>query len=218
MLPGMLDTRARASLAPVLEVAGGWLVRAGVRANALTAAGFLAGVGACAAAALAIWPAALALWLANRTLDGLDGVVARQRRATDLGGFLDIVSDFTIYGGFVLGVAIARPPARLACVVLLVAYYVSGTALLALSSLAERRAQTSRDERSVRFVGGLAEGTETVVVYVLFCLFPGGAEWIAWAFAAAVAITAGQRVAMGLRELREPVAMAGARAGSTSTC
>jgi len=143
-------------------------------------------------------------------------VVARQRRATDLGGFLDIVSDFTVYGGFVLGVAIARPPARLACVALLVAYYVSGTALLTLSSLAERRSKTSRDERSVRFVGGLAEGTETVLVYILFCLFPGDAEWIAWAFAAAVAITAGQRVAMGLRELREPVPLAGTPAGSPS--
>ena len=214
MLGAMLDRRARAILAPVLEAAAHRLGRTGIRANRLTLTGFLAGIGACAAAALALWPAALVLWYANRTLDGLDGVVARQRRATDLGGFLDIVSDFTIYGGFVLGVAIARPPARLACVALLVAYYVSGTALLALSSLAERRALATGDERSLRFVGGLAEGTETVIVYTLFCAFPGAAEWIAWSFAAAVGITAGQRVAMGLRQLREPTGRPGEPAGS----
>jgi len=94
------------------------------------------------------------------------------------------------------------PSARLACVVLLFTYYVSGTAFLALSSLLERRKARGADERSLQFVGGLAEGTETVIVYVLFCLMPGSAEWIAWGFAIAVAITALQRIVTGARLLR----------------
>ncbi|MDQ4131171.1 MAG: CDP-alcohol phosphatidyltransferase family protein, partial [Actinomycetota bacterium] len=113
------------------------------------------------------------------------------------------VSDFSVYGGFVLGVAIAVPDARLACAALLTAYYVSGTAFLAFSSIAERRALAMGDERSLRFVGGLAEGTETFVVYVLFCLLPGSARWIAWSFSAVVAVTAAQRVVAGLRALQE---------------
>ena len=56
--------------------------------------------------------------------------MARAVGATDRGGFFDVVADFTIYGGFVVGVAIAVPEARLACAVLLLTYYVSGTALL----------------------------------------------------------------------------------------
>jgi phosphatidylglycerophosphate synthase len=151
-----------------------------------------------------LWPLALALWLSNRLLDGLDGAVARLGSPTERGGFLDIVADFSVYGGFVVGVAIGVPAARLACVVLLAAYYVSGTALLALSSLTERRALPGGDERSLRFAGGLAEGTETVLVYVLFCLLPRQAAGIAWGFAAAVGITAVQRVVAGLRLLREP--------------
>jgi hypothetical protein len=52
------------------------------------------------------------------------------------------------------------------------------------------------------FAGGLAEGAETIVVYTLFCLLPGSAQLIAWGFAAAVGITALQRVVFGVRLLR----------------
>ena len=79
------------------------------RAGHVTSLGLA--VGACVAAGLAAWPAALGLWLANRALDDLDGAVARRRGATDLGGFLDFVA----YGGFVVGVAMAVPDARVAC-------------------------------------------------------------------------------------------------------
>ncbi len=197
----MLDVRMRAATAPVLDGVAVRLAVAGVRPGAVTAAGWLLGVGACVAVAAGMWPAALVLWLGNRLLDGLDGAVARVHGPTERGGFLDIVADFSIYTGFVLGVAIAVPSARLACVALLSAYYVSGTALLAVSSLLERRRHSRGDERSLRFVGGLAEGTETVVVYALFTVFPSQAELIAWLFAVAVAITAGQRIAFGVRVL-----------------
>jgi phosphatidylglycerophosphate synthase len=210
----MLDRQMRQMLAPVLTAAGTKLAAAGVPASALTAAGWIAGTGACAATAAAAWPAALGLWLASRLLDGLDGPTARAAgKATEAGGFLDIVADFSVYAGVVLGLAIAVPGARLACVALLTAYYVSGTAFLALSSLAERRGQDLGDERSLRFTGGLAEGTETVIVYALLFLLPGHATVIAWAFAAAVAVTAGQRVVAGIRLLRAPVPVGPAASG-----
>jgi len=199
----VLDARVRRALAPALDAVAARLAVAGVPPLALTGAGWLAGVGACVSAGLGAWPAALFLWLANRVFDGLDGPLARQHEATELGGFLDIVADFSIYAGFVVGVAVDRPQARLACVALLSAYYVSGTAFLALSSLLERRGSSVGDGRSLRFVGGLAEGTETVIVYILFCLLPGQAELIAWLFTAAVAITAGQRVLLGVALLRQ---------------
>ena len=201
----MLDTRMRAMLGPALDSAGRRLARAGVPPTALTGAGWAAGAGACAATALRAWPAALVLWLANRLLDGLDGPTARASgRSSDAGGFLDIVADFSVYAGIILGLAIAVPQARLACVALLTAYYISGTAFLALSSLAERRRVRLGDERSLRFVGGLAEGTETIAVYILLFLLPGHAVLITWAFTAVVAVTAAQRVVIGVRLLREP--------------
>jgi phosphatidylglycerophosphate synthase len=202
----MLDSRMRALLRPALDAAGQRIARAGIAPNALTAAGWAAGAGACAATALRAWPAALGLWLANRLLDGLDGPVARAGQPSDAGGFADIVADFSVYAGIILGLAIAIPGARLACVALLCSYYVSGTAFLALSSLAERRRQRLGDDRSLRFVGGLAEGTETIVVYVLLLLLPSQAVIIVWVFTGAVTITAGQRVITGLRLLAQPTA------------
>lgn len=201
----MLDSRLRTLTAPALDAAGRRLARAGVSPAALTGAGWAAGAGACAATALRAWPVALGLWLANRLLDGLDGPTARAvGRSCEAGGFADIVADFSIYAGIILGLAVAVPGARLACVALLTAYYISGTAFLALSSLAERRRARLGDERSLRFVGGLAEGTETIAAYVLLFLLPGHVVVIVWVFSAVVAVTAAQRVVIGARLLREP--------------
>ncbi len=191
----------RTVLAPPLEWSGRQLAAAGVRPLALTGIGWLVGVGACVAVGGRLWLLGLGLWLANRLLDGLDGAVARVIGPTDRGGFLDVVADFSIYSGFVVGVAVAVPGARLACVVLLTTYYVSGTAFLALSSLLERRRGGTGDGRSLRFVGGLAEGTETIAAYVMVCLLPTHATFIAWVFAGAVAVTAAQRIRIGLRLL-----------------
>lgn len=198
----MLDARARALTAPTLDRLAARIASKGVRPLTLTSLGWLAGIGACFAIVSGSWTTALVLWLVNRLFDGLDGAVARRVGPTDLGGFLDIVADFSVYAGFVLAVAIEVPDARLACMVLLVAYYVSGTAFLALSSILERRHATSYgDGRSLRFVGGLAEGTETVIAYVLFTVFPEQAALIAWIFAAAVTVTALQRIAEGVLTL-----------------
>ncbi len=201
----MFDARARRLLCPALDAVGARIADLGVPALALTGTGWAAGLGACVAIVNHAWTVALLLWLANRLLDGLDGPVARRNGASDLGGFLDIVADFSIYAGFIVAVAIAQPAARLACLALLSAYYISGTAFLALSSMIERRGSSAAaDGRSLRFVGGLAEGAETVAVYVLLCLLPARAELIGWLFTAAVAITAVQRIAFGVHTLRQP--------------
>jgi phosphatidylglycerophosphate synthase len=190
----MIDQPIRARLAPTLDRAAGSLQARHVPPGLLTAVGLLAGLGACVAAARSAWTAALVLWLINRLLDGLDGPLARRARASELGGLLDFVADFVVYSGFVVAVAIARPSSRLACAVLLATYLVNNVALLSFSSVIERLGLELGDERSLRLTTGLAEGTETIVVYVLFCLIPSASTTIAWAFAAMVALTAAQRV------------------------
>lgn len=199
----MLDEPARRVVTPVLDAAGRRLHARGVTADQLTVVGFIVGAGAVVAVALAAWEIGLVLWLANRLIDGLDGPVARLAGARPWGGFVDIVSDFAIYGGFVVGVAIAVPDARLACVVLLATYYVNGAALLAFDAAAERAGSAHRSgTRSLRFLGGLAGGTETIIVHSLFCLLPSHAAVIAWTFAAFVAVTAAWRVFDGVAALR----------------
>ena len=199
----MLDAPLRARLGPPLDSAARRLANAGLTAGAVTAAGLAAGIGACVAAALAAWPLALALWLLNRALDGLDGAVARASGgATDLGGFLDFLADFVVYGGFVVGVAIALPDARVACTVLLAAYLLNNVALLSFASLVEKRRLAFGDERSLRLTPGLTEATETTIAYVAFCLLPRHADVVAWVFAAMVAFTIAQRLRLAVTTLR----------------
>ncbi len=195
----MLDGPLRARYAPTLQLLADRLAARGVRPLAVTAAGLGVGLGACVAAALGAWWAALALWLVNRGLDGLDGAVARAGGGdSDLGGFLDFLADFVVYGGFVVGVAVALPGARVACTVLLAAYLLNNVALLSFASLVEKREPAFRDERSLRLTPGLAEGTETIVAYVAVCLFPGAAATIAWIFAGLVGVTVLQRIRMAV--------------------
>ena len=54
-------------------------------------------------------------------------------------------------------------------------------------------------------MGGLAEGTETVIAYALLCLLPEHAESVLWVFAAMVGLTALQRTSLGIRTLRSPL-------------
>ena len=201
----MLDAPARRALAVPLDRAAAPLAALGVHPIAMTGFGWLLGVGACVAAGTGHWNLALVLWLANRLADGLDGPLARRRGegGRELGGFLDLLADFSVYAGFVLAVGIAVPEARVACLALLVAYYLSGTAFLLLAPALEHRGAQG-DGRSVFFVGGVAEGTETFLAYVVFCLLPGQAEVIAWVFAALVGVTALQRFALGVRVLGTP--------------
>ena len=197
----MLDATMRTALAPALDAGARRLDRAHLGPGAVTAVGLAVGIACCVAAALAWWPLALALWLANRTLDGLDGALARIRGATDLGGMLDFLADFVVYAGFPVGVAIAVADARLAACALLAAYLLNNVALLSLSSLIERREIELGDERSLRFTAGLTEGTETILCYSLVCLLSAHAGTIFWVFAAMVMITVAQRIRLAVKIL-----------------
>ncbi len=188
----MLDTRIRAHIDPVLNSVGRSLARRGVTANAISIAGF--GVGAAAAIAIMgqhYW-LGLVLLLLSRICDGLDGAVARATEKTDFGGFLDIVLDFAFYGLIPLAFVIANPESNfLAGGVLLLTFYVNGASFLTFALMAEKRGldEQDRGSKSLLYTTGLAEATETIVVFVLFCLFPGWFSTIAWIFAAVVVYT-----------------------------
>jgi len=178
--------------------------------------GLATGLASAATAAGQLWWWALGLWLFSRAMDGLDGPLARRRQTTELGntrksptseagGFLDITADFAVYGATVVGVAIGATAQYdadwLPFLLLLLAYYVNGTAFLAFSSIAERTERQREDGRSLSFLGGLAEGTETIAVHSLWLVIPAHAGVIAIVWAAVVAVSAVQRTVAGFRDL-----------------
>lgn len=201
----MLDGAVRRLIGPGLDRLGEGLARRGVGADTVTFLGFGLGLVAAAAIVAGFYALALVPLLLSRLCDGLDGAVARHTQKTDRGGFLDIVLDFAFYGGIPLAFVLARPEANaVAGAVLLLSFYVNGTTFLAFSLMAERRgfSGVARGEKSLYFTTGLAEATETIAVFCLFCLLPQGFAVIAYVFAAACFITAVARIALALRVFR----------------
>lgn len=146
------------------------------------------------AVAADLWILGLVMWLLNRLIDGLDGSLARRVGPTKLGGFLDIMADFAIYGGIVVAMGWAVPDARLAALMLFLAYYLNGSAFLAWSSLSQEL-DVEGDGRSLNFPAGLAEGTETIVVMSVVLLLPQAwTPWALWFWTAVVAISVVQRI------------------------
>ena len=201
----MFDRAATALLQPALDMAAAVLVRAGVRADAVTIIGFAIGMIAATAIVLQRPALGLALILASRLMDGLDGAVARLTTPTDRGAFLDITLDFLFYASVPLAFAVANPGANaLPAAVLLAAFIGSGTSFLAFSILAERRGLKSDAyaHKGIYYLGGLTEATETLICFALMCVWPQSFGLWAYGFAALCCITIGTRIIGGWRALR----------------
>jgi phosphatidylglycerophosphate synthase len=180
----MLDAAMRRVIDPPLNSIGRRLAAAGIPANAITLIGF--GVGLLAVPALAFewYGMALALILLNRLADGLDGAVARHAEVTDFGGYLDIACDFIFYAAVAFGFALSRPENAVAAAFLMLSFVGTGTAFLAYAVMAAKRGLTTaaRGRKSLYYLGGLTEGTETIAVFAAFCLFPSAFPWLAYGF------------------------------------
>jgi phosphatidylglycerophosphate synthase len=147
----------------------------------------------------------LALILVSRLCDGLDGTLARLRQPTDLGGYLDIVFDYIFYGAIPLGFAVADPAANgLPAAVLLMSFYANGASFLGYAIIAAKRGLSSeaRGQKSLYFTTGLAEASETLLVFALACLFPSAFPWLAYGFALLCGITCISRILLATRQFR----------------
>ena len=201
----MLDGKVRRILDPLLDRLGAELARRGATADLVTVAGFVLGAVAALLITLEAYGFGLAFVLASRICDGLDGSVARHTVRTDRGGYLDIVLDFAFYGLVPLGFVLARPAENgVAGAVLLLSFYVNGASFLAYAAIAEKRRLTSavRGPKSLYFTTGLAEASETIAAFVLFCLFPDHFPLLAYVFAGMCGLTACARVVLAIREFR----------------
>lgn len=203
----MFDAPLRRALERPLDRAATVLDTGWITPGRLTATGLVFGLGSAAAAATGWWAVSAVLWLASRLADGLDGPLARRRRARGVGdagagGFLDITADFTVYGATVVGVGIGSGGPLWPFLLVLLAYYVNGAAFLAFSSIAERAGRSRSDGRSLSFLGGIAEGAETIVVHTLWLVLPFWAPQIAMVWAGVVAVSAAERIVSGHRALR----------------
>ena len=202
----MFDRYIYAAIAPLCESAARPLAKSGLTADQITIGAFLIGISALPLLAFGYNGWALAAILVNRLLDALDGALARITEATDRGAFLDITLDFMVYGAVPLGFAIANPLSNaLPASCLLFSFIGTGASFLAFSIIAQRRGVTAPHfpHKGIVYMAGLAEGFETIVCFVLLCLWPQHFTPIAYSFSALCLLTTAARLIAGWRVFSE---------------
>jgi phosphatidylglycerophosphate synthase len=179
---------------------------ASVHPNVVSCVGLLVGLLSIAAIIQQAYWAGLGLWLLNRSLDGLDGLVARQHgKQSDFGGYLDLFLDFLVYLGIPIVFVVAQPTtANLwAGLGLFAAYYLNTMSWTTLAALLEkRRLQSTTRLTSLEMPMGLIEGAETILFYSLFYLLPHALTLLFSLMALLVLFTAQQRLWWAYRNLR----------------
>lgn len=167
-----------------------------ITANQVTIGGFLLGLAVMPALAFQMYFLAIAIIVINRIADGLDGAIARQHGVTDLGGYLDIVLDFIFYSAVIFGFCLALPDQATYGAFLIFSFIGTGTSFLALSIFAAKRSLSTdiRGTKSIYYLGGLTEGFETIVTFLMMCLFPAWFWLIASIFGALCWVTTLTRI------------------------
>ncbi len=126
-------------------------------------------------------------------------------RCSDLGGYLDIVCDFILYSGWAFAFALADSAHAIPAAFLMLSFMGTGSSFLAYAIFAAKRGVTTEisGSKSLYYLGGLTEGTETILIFMAFCLAPGHFAVMAYAFAAACWVTTISRMLAAARSFMD---------------
>lgn len=158
----MLDAPVRRLIASPLDPLAAGMAGLGINATTITLFGFMMGLGGVAFLVTEQYAAALFFLALNRVCDILDGMLARVRGPTALGGFLDATLDLLIYAMIPFAFALARQQDALAATFLLLGFVVAAVPVLASRIFSPQR---SWDDDFV-----LCGHTENFVLVVLICI------------------------------------------------
>ena len=170
----MLDHRINKIIHPIMNGLANHIPRQ-ISANTITLAGFAVGVIVVPLLCFKLYSIAMVVILVNRFFDGLDGAVARKYGPTNLGGYLDITCDFIFYSVVIMGFALAAPENNgLAAAFLIFSFIGTGSSFLAFAAAAEKQGISSDAHglKAFYYLGGLTEGTETILFFVIICIYP----------------------------------------------
>jgi phosphatidylglycerophosphate synthase len=192
----MFDAKLRPLIDRGLDPIGHRLAGYGISANNVTIVG--AGFGLLAFIFIAVDSAFFGLWMIilNRVADGVDGAVARASGQTDFGGYLDLVVDFIFYSAIPLAFAIASPEHALAACFLCVSFMGTASSFLGVAILAAKHniSTETRGKKTFFYLGGLTEGSETILIFCAMALWPNYFAYLAWGFGFLCWVTTGTRI------------------------
>jgi len=151
-------------------------------------------------------------WILNRFFDGIDGVIARKTNTqSDLGGYVDIICDFTIYAILPIGLVLGDDEKRTNFVIWTIVslmegtFFVNAASLFMLSSILEKRSLGSKQKgelTTVTMPPALIEGSETMIFFTLFIIFPGYLTFLYGIFTIGVIANIVQRLVWAYQVLK----------------
>ena len=198
----MFDAQIRPLMDRLLNPVGRSLAARGVMANHVTVIGVLFGLAATVSVAFQLFDIAFWLILLNRVADGLDGAVARASMTTDFGGYLDIVCDFVFYSAIPFAFAVALPENSLASAFLIFSFIGTAVSFLAFAILAEKNNISTeiRGKKAFYYLGGLTEGSETILLLLAMVIWPSYFIFMAFGFGLLCWVTTITRIYAAYRQ------------------
>ncbi len=164
----MIDSKLRKNIQPLFNKIAGLFIKLKMTPNMITVLAFI--IGLLAAICIGFNYTILAfvlLWLSG-LLDVLDGTVARLTgRSNPVGAYMDLILDRMVEAAVVLGLFYAYPEHVWMYLIFFVAVLFNFTTFIVAGALFE-----NDSKKSMHYDVGIAERTETFIVFSLVILLP----------------------------------------------
>ena len=192
----MIDAKLNNYLRPYLIFLAKIIIKLNISANIITFLGFFFGLCCFYSIINFYFMSALLFLFLNRFCDGLDGTVARLLGPTDIGAFYDITLDFLFYSLFPIAFIFIDIKNTYAICFLLLSFVSTQTTFLASAWIIEKNKilVSTKQKKSFFYIGGITEGFETIICFILMLLFYESVELIAYIFGILCWITSISRV------------------------
>ena len=192
----MIDAKLNNFLRPYLSFLAKIIIKLNISANIITFLGFFFGLCCFYSIINFYFTGAFLFLVLNRFCDGLDGAVARLLGPTDIGAFYDITLDFIFYSLFPIAFIFLDINNAYAICFLLLSFVSTQTTFLTSAWIIEKNKilVSTKQKKSFFYIGGITEGFETIICFILMLLFYESVELIAYIFGTLCWITSISRL------------------------
>ncbi|BEP29813.1 CDP-alcohol phosphatidyltransferase family protein [Helicovermis profundi] len=163
----MLDTKARKYFQPFFNTIAKVFIRLKISANKITILAFITGVSVGIAIYFDQRMLSVALLWVSGLLDAIDGSLARiTNTSSKLGAYMDLIMDRMVEAAVILGFAIRFPNHYISYILFLILVIFNFSTFMVAGALFQ-----NEGEKSMHYDSGLAERTETFIVFTLMIIF-----------------------------------------------
>jgi archaetidylinositol phosphate synthase len=181
----MIDSKLRNLFQPMFSLAAKPLMSMGIHPDAVTSIAFIIGISASIFLGLGYIALPIGLLWLSGLLDVLDGTMARLTgKSSKIGAYLDMVFDRMVEASVILAFYFVAPEHALAYLVFFVAVLFNFTTFIIAGALF-----SNTGYKSMHYDIGLAERTETFLVFTLMMLMQNNITTILMIFNGIIFLT-----------------------------